>query len=541
MQSNAVAKILVRAALAAVIGSGIDAPLHAQEPPQGSGQSSANLDAAKQAAQQINDDMIVIVEKISKADESAPVPGPPSKEKLILDETRQRLEWLKTMQSNLGDAIKKAEHARNPAEAQVLTKDAMLKAEAAEHLKESITGPPISAQPTAAAPSSGSGRSGIHFHSGAFQQLQEANTLSQEAAVKRDPDAAQQRSRESFLEGRAGAGGVTLYKPATVLTPLEPARITNATMENGRLAVLYDSKLLRFPELDAQYLALAIRSVYGGEGLVKGMLLANEDNAVVLRTGKEQYGDVAWKKEFLPQLPQELTVGQQLSLDLGPGVGALDLPDASYERITYYGPIKGTVLGQVVLESDMVFPMFWYGIDWMTGMPLDLSKHPGYQCAIELDLNGPAEDSSPPRKEPAKNWWEETVWFVWSPDEMTLDLDPVSGEFQFVKSTMRVVVWSVQPDNVRTRSKAQGEYITSHFDDFARAFPALARLREAAKAISIVRWLKLNNVPLDQTWATSYSLDKVLTPEKIRRYSVNIVRDKSGKPKVEPSESEGSQ
>lgn len=508
-------------------GLGFDDPKPSQSPAP----ASPDLDAAKSQAHQMGDEIIVITKKIPK--EEKPAPGPPSKEKLLMDEARERLELLKTMQSQTMQAIKQAEEAKNPAEAQVLARDAKQKAEFAEHFKQTITGPPPGAASPSSGPSTNPGMaSKVNFNSGAFEQLKESAKISQSAASDHDPGAAKQRSNEAFGAGRAGAGGVTLYKAATVVTVLDKSKISNAAVENSRLVLVYDQKKILFPKFDPEFLAIAIRSVYGGEGLVKGTLLANEDNAVVLRTGKEQYGDVAWKKEFLPQLPKELTLGQDLALDLGPGVGALDLPEPSFERITYYGPLKGNSLGQVVQESDMVYSMFWNGTDWKTGLPLDLSKIPGYKSAIELDLENPAPPSARP-EQPAKNWWEETVWFVWAPNEMLLEMTPDGSEFRFKKATMQVVVWSVRPENVSDRTKAQGEFLTQHFDDFGRAFPVLERLREAAKTLAVVRWLKLNNVPLDQTWAKTYTLAKVTTPDKVRRYSVYISRDKSGKPTVE--------
>jgi len=501
-----------------------------------SDQSSPDpLNSAKKIAEQLNKQIIVIEEDIPHEKEQKPVEGPPSKGKLLTDEVQERLEWLKTMQNQAQEAIKQAEQAKDPVERQWRAKDAMLKAEAAEHMKQTITGPPPSAPAPATANIPGAS-SRIQFNSGAFEQLKQSSRISQEAATQRDPDAAQHRSLEAFGQGRAGAGGVALYKPATVVMPFEATSISGAVVEDERLALIHNGQKIRFPQFDPQFLAIAIRSVYGGEGLVKGTLTANEDNAVVVRTGKDQYGEVVWKKEFLPQLSQELTPGQEIALDLGPGVGALDLPEPSYERITYYGPLKGNVLGQVVQESDMVFSMFWYGIDWKTGLPLDVDKHPGYKSAIDLDLENPPQLSATQKGQPAKNWWDEIVWFVWTPNEVSLELAPGGSEFRFVKATMRVVVWSVRPDNVSAHTKAQGEFLTQHFDDFGRAFPVLERLREAAETVAVVRWLKLNKITIDQSWAKAYSTKAVDTPDKVRRYSVFITRDKSGKPLAESRE-----
>ena len=53
---------------------------------------------------------------------------------------------------------------------------------------------------------------------------------------------------------------------------------------------------------------------------------------------------------------------------------------------------------------------------------------------------------------------------------------------------------------------------------------------EVTKAVSVVRWLKQENIPLDLVWASSYRVKKVETPATIRRYRVFSVKDSSGKP-----------
>jgi hypothetical protein len=154
--------------------------------------------------------------------------------------------------------------------------------------------------------------------------------------------------------------------------------------------------------------------------------------------------------------------------------------------------------------------------------------------SIEHALKQQEKPAAPQQpREKAKNWWEETVWFVWTPDEMILQLVPESGEFAFVKSTMKCNVWGVNEDRVRPSSRLEGEYLTKNYEDFARAFPVLTSLKEAAKAVSVVRWMKLNGIPLNRAWAQSHSLTKVDTPETIRRFSVYVYRDSSGRPQVE--------
>ncbi|HKZ03403.1 MAG TPA: hypothetical protein VJ180_14255, partial [Pyrinomonadaceae bacterium] len=495
----------------------------------------------QKTAEEQGDEVIRIVKKIPpKEEKKQPAAGPPSKQAMLEDELRIRAMFLEAQLKQAKEARERAEKATNPAERQVLLKDAAVKSETAASMTRSITGQPSqpaqTSQASQPAASQQRGESRIKVNSGILEELQRVETQYSDAVKSKSVDGAVQRANEAYKEGRAGAGGVALYKAATMTTPLDLSKIEGAAVEGGRLVLMYEGKTLRFPELDPQFLALAIRSVYGGEGLVKGKLLADEKNAVVLSTGKDQYGDVVWKKEFLPGLPQNLKPGEEIALDLGPGVGVLSLPDPSMDRVTYYGPLKGNILGQVVQEADMVFSMFWYGVDWRTGRPLDPNKLPGYQSSIENALKEPEKPASPAPQQPrekAKNWWEETVWFVWTPDEMSLQLVAETSEFAFVKSSMKCNVWGVREDHVRPSSRVEGQYLTQHYDEFARAFPVLNSLKEAAKAVSVVRWMKQNGVALDLAWAKSFPLTKIETPDTIRRFTVLIHRDSSGRPQVE--------
>ena len=90
MQYQAIRKVFLSIALCALVtfaiaparGAGFDDP----KPNQSPAPASPDLDAAKGKAQQIGDEIIVITKKIPK--EEKPAPGPPSKEKLLMDEAR---------------------------------------------------------------------------------------------------------------------------------------------------------------------------------------------------------------------------------------------------------------------------------------------------------------------------------------------------------------------------------------------------------------------------------------------------------------------
>ena len=506
----------------------------AKSPPQGGAGAQAPAE---------DGDVFTIVEEIKK-EQAKPPPakkGPPSKDKAVTDEILWRAQLLAMTRKQQHDAEQRAKQAKNPAEAMVWRKEAQSKADLADGLKQSIVGsPPKTAAQSGQAAAPPASRGPIELKSGAFQQLKEANRQSTNDATQRDPGQLRSRATTEFGSGRAGAGGVALHKVATMQTPLDKAKIGGAAVEDNRLVLTYGGQKVRFPAFDPQLLALAIRSVYGREGLVPGTIVAISPTALVLSTGKELYGEVVWKRDLLPAALPALKVGDKVELDFGPGVGALSMPEPSTNRITYYGPIKGNLLGKAVFESDMVFSMFWYGVHWQTGRPIDPSKTPGFVSAIHVVLQVPpkaaaAKAATPKKKSlaPAKNWWEDTGWFVWNPAEMVLQLSLKSGEFEYVKATMRATAWAWRDGVLRDDAAAEAKYLTDNYDEFARAFPALAQMREAAKAVAAVRWLKQNNVALDTVWAKSYKIGPVETPELVARYSVYVHRGEDGRPIVE--------
>ena len=147
-------------------------------------------------------------------------------------------------------------------------------------------------------------------------------------------------------------------------------------------------------------------------------------------------------------------------------------------------------------------------------------------------MRTPRQKEPRQERETAKNWWDETVWYVWTPDDMVLTLPAGSDEFAFSRATMKCTVWSVREDWVHSRMRAEGRYLTERYDDFARDFPALAELKEAAKAVAVVKWLKENTIAIDEVWAKTYPLAKAETPEQIRRFSVIVQRDENGTPEI---------
>ena len=135
-------KLVFGCVLACFIGSQVS-PISAQTGPQSGIQpgnrttTSAPLDDAKKALQEVEDVIVITESRVKKKKDS---PAPLAEKKPPEPDTAQRLETLKAVRDQLRTKIERAEQARNPAEAQVLARDAALQASSARALSQNIAG-----------------------------------------------------------------------------------------------------------------------------------------------------------------------------------------------------------------------------------------------------------------------------------------------------------------------------------------------------------------------------------------------------------------
>ena len=406
----------------------------------------------------------------------------------------------------------------------------MVGEEMVAHLDQAKAGPP---KPTLK-PMTGFGSS-ILYQMGLHHETVEQRVL------ESDPQVIRMRSQQVYdaTGGRAGAGGISLHKSAEVLPPLDLSGVHGTVYKNGRMNLLSSGKRIALPSLDPDYLALALRTIYGREEVVKGSLVAEEPNAVVIQTGRDMFGELVWKKEFLPSPWTEVSPGETVELCLGPAIGVLSEPEPSTERVTYYGPIRNTQMGSVLLEADCLLFTLLMGVDWKTGRPVPPPDIEGYMTYLERRarrlLQPPAEGEKRKTAQGGgeRPWWHKGVWLVWVPDEFTLKLNADGTALEFVTARMKLTAWSVDADNVTADYRDLAAYVTAHYDDLAVMFPVLKDLEEVASAVTVVRWLKENHLPVDLSWANSYPLKEIHTPETIRRLVVFWATDPSGKPIIE--------
>ncbi|MCK5149119.1 choice-of-anchor D domain-containing protein, partial [bacterium] len=178
----------------------------------------------------------------------------------------------------------------------------------------------------------------------------------------------------------------------------------------------------------------------------------------------------------------------------------------------YGGRIEGTKLGWVMYEADRVMKCLGIGIDNLTGDVYDSSSIsiPNYQNCVERMI-ATGEDGGNIR-----------FWFV--PNEMKLQrsIDSVTGKatIVFEEASIELKTESMMmglPQSPIARDFA--DHFNIYYDDFAELeFPVQSpdnpeviinvkifkRLREAMQAVSLARFFRDNDIPVDMWWLNNW-------------------------------------
>lgn len=198
------------------------------------------------------------------------------------------------------------------------------------------------------------------------------------------------------------------------------------------------------------------------------------------------------------------------------------IPGKQHRR--YGGRLEGTKLGWVLYEADRVMKCLSVGKDNLTGATYSSSTVPvtGYKNMIErIKAGGTGGDIR--------------MWFV--PNEMNLKrhIDPVSGRATviFDKSTVSLLTESFLAGVPATPiANDFANHFTSNYDAFAaRTFPVqdptdatgatiinvkiFEMLREAMQAVSLARFFRDNNIPLDMWWLNQWTPPAAYTPKSV--------------------------
>ncbi len=468
----------------------------------------------------------------------------------IAEDGRQQLEWWVQSLEKAEQFIQRAAATSNDKLSEALKEQASEAVATSRNLKDILVGRGnfatgayvVEQLPPPTTP--GSDKPSVRYDSSNLALMQQEESRSKDVEKEFGYYTILGNAQETFDKtpgGRSGAGGVALYKAAKMDSDLDLSKARQAVWKEGRLTLVYGDEHLPFPELDREYVARAIRCVHGGEGNVPGQLVAEDGQAIAVATGEEWFGEVVWNKDFLPAPWKTVTAGTELNLGFGPGVGLMQDPRPSRDRVSYYGPIIGSRMGKVLIEADEVFSPLFTGVKFDGSIYTD-PVMPGFKTLrerlIEWQLKTTPEDrpETPTNDDEAK-WWRGISWFVLVPDRFHLKLNTTGEAFEFVENKMKVEYWSVgvsDAENVRG-SEFVAE-VTDRYEEFAQTFPALGELVNVAKAVTVVRWLKQVDVPVDLEWAKSVEMQPVETPESIASVNVWVNYAADGKPLLERPE-----
>lgn len=201
------------------------------------------------------------------------------------------------------------------------------------------------------------------------------------------------------------------------------------------------------------------------------------------------------------------------------------VPDRQHRK--FGGRVDNTRLGWIIEEADRVMKALGIGKDHLTGADYTSSTAgmpAGYQNLLErYSANSQFGN------------FNNRFWFT--PDEQTLKryIDPVTGEATVVfdSATAKLNTEALvlgQSEDIAARAWA--DFFNENFDEFAEIeFPVydpddpthtnvtnvkiFGELRNAMKAVSLARFFKDNNIPLDTWWLNSYESDIAYTPQTI--------------------------
>lgn len=164
-------------------------------------------------------------------------------------------------------------------------------------------------------------------------------------------------------------------------------------------------------------------------------------------------------------------------------------PDGTPMLVSYLGNTANTLFGAIMFEADRLLKCLDKGVDNVNGKPVRASV-PGFKSLLEME--SPAGDR-------AERTWHR-FWFVI--DKVELKRDNASGGIAF--GDVRIKLLSeVEMDHrsgdkyVSPTDKAFTQHLTEHYDEYAREFPVLARLKELAKIAAVAKLLVNQGIPLD--------------------------------------------
>ncbi|MFH1007662.1 MAG: tetratricopeptide repeat protein [Candidatus Latescibacterota bacterium] len=235
----------------------------------------------------------------------------------------------------------------------------------------------------------------------------------------------------------------------------------------------------------------------------------NDINSVAFDETNGQLIFTGWYDRSLPPLNMDDFVVAIRSIyrkaeDPALSIGTENCSVQDYRKVSYYGGIEGTAFGQAMFEADRLLKSLCFGVDNVSGGALIVDV-PGYQNIPDWTLSLGSLVMG--------MVWDSRVWFV--PMKIEVIVGEGGMEMRFGELTMQVLTesqfngrYSYQPG-----VEAFARHLTEHYEPLEDRYPEIRRLRQMAKIVAVVKWMRDNRVPVDFSWVDAYRISQVDTPE----------------------------
>lgn len=199
------------------------------------------------------------------------------------------------------------------------------------------------------------------------------------------------------------------------------------------------------------------------------------------------------------------------------------IPDRQHRR--FGGRLEGTKLGWVLQEADRIMKCLAIGTDNVTGATYTSATVPtaGYKNLAEINAAGTSVSGNT------------RVWFLADQMKLKRHVDPATGRATIVFDQAVVGVKTESALNFQAQSPgvaAFASHLQTNFDAFAAlTFPVVSpddptgqtvinvkifkMLKDAMQAVSLARFFRDNNIPLDMWWMNSWEPPTAYSPRSV--------------------------
>lgn len=197
-------------------------------------------------------------------------------------------------------------------------------------------------------------------------------------------------------------------------------------------------------------------------------------------------------KDHLYVAMRSALAGQPLGVSIDPPKEYRDernrnkhMPDGIPLLVSYLGNTQGTEFGRIMFEADRLMKSLGVGVDNETRQPI-MAHVPGFKT--HLEMLGPEEQRE-------SNWYR--FWFV--TDRVELKRNSSGDALVFGDVKIRVLTETQyqsgeKADVSEPTAEQFARHLTEHYDEYAKEFPVIERLKELAKIAALAKYI-CNNVP----------------------------------------------